>query len=125
MFRSSGCARHGVLLAWLGLRAWRTRDLLPRWFGAGAAALGSLIAISLGVLLILGYWHLRSRKAPPVTLIVANTLDQIRRGKAVADGYCGGCHSTTGDLTGGLDLGQHVPLAIGRLWPPITGPPGR
>jgi mono/diheme cytochrome c family protein len=104
-----------ALLAWSSLRAWRAKSPLLKWGGAGLAALASVVVASVGVLLILGLWKLHVRSAPPVFLKVAGTAEQIQRGKAVADGFCSGCHSTTGTLTGGLDLGGHFPLPVGSF----------
>jgi hypothetical protein len=51
----------------------------------------------------------------PVSLNVAGTTEQIQRGQAISDGFCSDCHSTTGRLTGGLDIGGHFPLPIGSF----------
>jgi mono/diheme cytochrome c family protein len=64
---------------------------------------------------MLGLWKLHARNAPTVFMQVAGTAEQIHRGKAIFDGHCSGCHSTTGTLTGGLDLGQHIAAPIGSF----------
>jgi hypothetical protein len=80
------------------------------------AALASVILVaSVGVLLIMGLWKLHARTAPSVYMKVYGTAEQVQRGKEISDGFCSGCHSTTGTLTGGLDLGQHLALPIGSF----------
>jgi mono/diheme cytochrome c family protein len=44
---------------------------------------------------------------------VAGTPEQIQRGRAISDGFCSGCHSTT--LTGGLDLGRSFAVPAGSM----------
>jgi mono/diheme cytochrome c family protein len=34
---------------------------------------------------------------------------------AIADGFCGACHSRTGTLTGGVDIGKHFSVPIGSF----------
>jgi mono/diheme cytochrome c family protein len=48
-------------------------------------------------------------------LKVAGNPEQIQRGKAISDGFCSACHSKSGTLTGGLDVGEHFPVAVGSF----------
>jgi mono/diheme cytochrome c family protein len=48
-------------------------------------------------------------------LKVAGTPEQIQRGQAIADSFCGACHSKTGALTGGVDMGRKLPIPIGSF----------
>jgi mono/diheme cytochrome c family protein len=104
-----------ALLIWSSMRAWRSKNPLSKWAGAGVAALSAVIAAAIGVLLLAGVVKLHGRSAPMVTLKVAGTEDQIRRGQAIADGFCSACHSKTGTMTGGLQIGEHFPVPIGSF----------
>jgi mono/diheme cytochrome c family protein len=50
---------------------------------------------------------------------------RIARGKAVADGFCSACHSRSGTLTGGLDIGEHFPMPVGSFVSSNLTPAGR
>jgi Cytochrome C oxidase, cbb3-type, subunit III len=41
--------------------------------------------------------------------------EQIMRGQQISDGFCSGCHSKTGTLTGGLDVAKDLPIRIGSF----------
>ncbi|WP_407168636.1 c-type cytochrome [Bradyrhizobium sp. ORS 111] len=60
-------------------------------------------------------WRLHARSAPPVTLNVIGTTAQIQRGREISNGFCSGCHSTKGTLTGGLNLAVNFPVRFGSL----------
>jgi mono/diheme cytochrome c family protein len=104
-----------TLLAWSGLRAWRAKNRFMKWGGASLAALLSTSATLLSLILIVGLFKLHARSAPAPVTKVAGTPEQIQRGKAISDGFCGACHSKTGSLTGGLDVGEHFPVPIGSF----------
>jgi hypothetical protein len=104
-----------VLLAWSGLRARRTKNPFTKWGSTGLAAL-LLTATSLtGVIAIVGLFKVYARSAPAPELKVAGTPEQIQRGKAISEGFCSACHSKSGTLTGGLDVGEHFPVPIGSF----------
>jgi mono/diheme cytochrome c family protein len=114
-----------ALLAWSGLHAWRTRNGLVKWSAAGLAALLSTAAALMSLISIVGLFKLHARSAPaPVTKVEA-TPERVRRGKAISDGFCSACHSTTGTLTGGLDVGKHFPVPIGSFVSSNLTPAGR
>jgi hypothetical protein len=50
---------------------------------------------------------------PAPDLKVVGMPEQIRRGQAISNGFCSGCHSKTGMLTRGLDIGDDFPVPIG------------
>jgi mono/diheme cytochrome c family protein len=104
-----------ALLVWSSIRAWRTKKPLLKWGGGGLAALSAAVVTLIGVVLLEGLFKLHARSAPTVTLKVAGTEDQIRRGQAIADGFCSACHSKTGRMTGGLEIGKHFPVPIGSF----------
>jgi mono/diheme cytochrome c family protein len=102
-------------LAWSSVRAWRTTNRFVKWGGSTLAALSSVAAILISVISITGLFKLHARGAAVPDLKVAGTPEQIRRGKAIADGFCSACHSSTGDLTGGRDIGEHFSAPIGSF----------
>jgi mono/diheme cytochrome c family protein len=105
----------GTLLVWSGLRAWRTKNHFIKWGGTGLAALLSTAISLVGVIAVVGLFKVHARSAPATELKVAGTAEQIRRGKAISDGFCSACHSKTGTLTGGLDIGEHFAVPIGSF----------
>ncbi|MCA6109777.1 c-type cytochrome [Bradyrhizobium cenepequi] len=103
------------LLAWSSVRSWRSKNPIFKWGGTGLAALASVIAVSISVLLTLGLFKLHARSAPSVDLKVVGTAEQIRRGRAISDSFCSGCHTRTDTLTGGMDVGKEISLPIGSF----------
>jgi mono/diheme cytochrome c family protein len=69
----------------------------------------------ISVIMIVGLFKLHARGAPGLDLKVAVTSEQILRGQAISNGFCSGCHSTTGTLTGGLDVAKDLPVPIGSF----------
>jgi mono/diheme cytochrome c family protein len=104
-----------ILLAWIGLRARRARNRFIKWGGTGLAALLSTAAMLISLIMIVGLVKLHARTAPAPITDVAGTPEQVQRGKAISDGFCSACHSKTGTLTGGLDIGKDFPMPIGSF----------
>jgi mono/diheme cytochrome c family protein len=104
-----------TLLVWLSLRIWRTQNGFIKWGATSLTALSSIAATLLSLTLIVGLFELHARSAPAPLTKVAGTPEQIQRGKAISDGFCSGCHSKTGTLTGGLEIGEHFPVPIGSF----------
>jgi mono/diheme cytochrome c family protein len=104
-----------ALLIWSSLRAWRQKNSFLKWGGAGLAALLATAVSFVSVLTIAGLVKLHTRSAPVPDLKVAGTPDQIQRGQAIATSFCDACHSTTGPLTGGEDIGEHFPMPVGSF----------
>jgi mono/diheme cytochrome c family protein len=101
--------------AWSSLRAWRAKNRFMKWGGTSLAALlSAAAALSSGAVLV-GLYELHARSAPVSDLKVAGTPEQIERGRAISDGFCSACHSKTGTLTGGLDIGDDFPVPIGTF----------
>jgi mono/diheme cytochrome c family protein len=86
-----------------------------KWGGASLAALLSTAVTLSGLILIVGLVKLHARSAPAPITKVAGTPERIQRGKAISDGFCSACHSKTGTLTGGLDIGEHFPMRVGSF----------
>jgi mono/diheme cytochrome c family protein len=104
-----------VLLSWASLRAWRIKNNFLKWGGAGLAALLSAAATLVSVIAIVGLARLHARSATAPDLTVAVTPEQIQRGQDISNGFCSACHSKTGTLTGGLDVGKDLPVPIGSF----------
>jgi len=114
-----------TLLAWLSLRAWLTGNGLIKWVITSLAALSSAAVTLICLFVIVGLFKLHSRSAPAPVTEGAGTLEQIQRGKAISDGFCSACHSKTGTLTGGLEVGEHFPMPIGSFVSSNLTPVGR
>jgi cytochrome c553 len=105
-----------ILFAWLSLRLRNAKSVSLRRFGAG---LTGLIAFALSLICVtaaVGLCEQRHwRSAPVPELQVEGSVAQVRRGQAIADAFCGACHSRNGTLTGGEDIGKHLPLDMGAF----------
>jgi mono/diheme cytochrome c family protein len=101
--------------AWCSVRSWRTRNAILKWGGAGSAALLTVAILVAGAFLTNGLFLLGSRSAAAPNIRVAVTPSQIQRGHAISDSFCGACHSRTGTLTGGVDIGSDLPIRIGSF----------
>ena len=104
-----------ALFVWLGFRAWRSKNRLLKWGGAGAAGVAAVLVSGIVVFMSFGLIKLGTRTAAVPELTVVGTANQVHRGKAIADGFCGACHSKTGTLTGGRDVGKDFPIPIGSF----------
>lgn len=102
-------------LAWCSVRAWRSKKALLKWAGAGSAALIAVVVFVPAVLMGAGLVKRSARTAATPDLTVTATPAQIARGRAIADSFCGACHSKTGTLTGGEDIGKHFPIPVGSF----------
>src|SRR5215467_2213569 len=104
-----------TLLAWSGARAWRAKNTFLKWGGVGVAGL-LVVAVALpSALMIVGLVKLHTRNAPVPDLKVARMPEQIERGEAIAKSFCDACHSRSGPLTGGTDMGTHFPMPVGSF----------
>jgi mono/diheme cytochrome c family protein len=102
-------------LAFCARRASRSKHRLLKWGGAGLAGLAAAVFALPAVLMIAGLYKSQARYAPVPDIKVALTSEQIHRGQAIESAYCGACHSSAGTLTGGRDLGAHLPMPVGRF----------
>jgi mono/diheme cytochrome c family protein len=114
-----------ALLAWSGIRAWRVSNSFLKWGGAGLAGVSVVVVSSASALTLVGMVKQHARSAPVPNLQVEVTPERIARGKALADGFCSACHSSTGTLTGGLDAGEHFPIPVGSFVSSNLTPAGR
>jgi hypothetical protein len=104
-----------TLFAWSSLRAWRAKNGFVKWGGTGLAALLSAAVTFVGGIVLVGLFEMHARSAPALDLKVAGAPEQIERGRAISDGFCSACHSKTGTLTGGLNIGEEFPVPIGSF----------
>jgi mono/diheme cytochrome c family protein len=114
-----------AVLIWAGLRARRVANRFLKWSGVTLAAVLALAVSSVGVLMIAGMAKQHARSAPVPDFKVEAAPERIARGKAVVDGFCSACHSSTGTLTGGLDIGEHFPMPVGSFVSSNLTPGGR
>src|SRR5262245_56919829 len=104
-----------ALLTWSGFRARRMRNRLLNWGSVVLAAVLAVAVASAGALTAAGMVKQHTRSAPLPDLKVDATPERIARGKALADGFCSACHSKTGTLTGGVDIGEHFAIPVGSF----------
>jgi cytochrome c553 len=105
-----------ILFAWLSLRLRNAKNISLRWFGAGLTGLAALALTLICITAAVGFYELRhSRSVAVPELHVEGSVAQMRRGQAIADGFCGACHSRSGTLTGGEDIGKHLPVDLGSF----------
>src|SRR5216684_2238933 len=95
-----------ALFACCGVHALRIKNAVLKRSGAGLAGLLTVAALVASAFMINGLVRLDSRSAAAPNIKVAATPGQIERGHAISDSFCGACHSRTGTLTGGVDIGQ-------------------
>jgi hypothetical protein len=107
-----------ALLVWSSIRVWEVKNNFFKWGGVSLTALLAAAASFVSVLTIAGLLKLHARSAPVPDLKVAGTAEQIQRGQAIANSFCGACHSKTGPLTGAMGS-----LCWVQAWP--KGPTGQ
>jgi cytochrome c553 len=95
--------------------ALRTRVTFLQWAGAGFGVVLTVIFGTTASVMMTGLYRLNARSAPAPNLKVVGTPEQIQRGQAIADSFCAACHSNTGALTGGVDIGKKLPITIGSF----------
>jgi mono/diheme cytochrome c family protein len=107
-----------VLLAWLALRAFRSKNGVVKWVGGILAGLLTLVFGLVSVVALVGLVKLYAPMGSPVQpLQVARTPEQIARGEHLANAFCVECHSPTREfpMIGGVDLGKDIPLPLGQF----------
>jgi cytochrome c553 len=114
-----------VLLVRSCTRAWRVRNALLRRISVSLTALLAAVVSLVSVLTIVGLFKLHTRNAPIPDLNIAGTSQQIQRGQAIAKSFCDACHSKTGQLTGGAEMGEELPIPVGSFVSSNLTPAGR
>jgi mono/diheme cytochrome c family protein len=113
----------GLLATWV-LRAVGRRRGILKWLAIGFSGLLSAAIAGITILAAIGLARLEARTAPIPVLEVSATPAQVARGRAIADSFCSACHSVTGLLTGGRDLGKHLPVPVGSFFSANLTPGG-
>jgi cytochrome c553 len=104
-----------ALFAWLCLRLGRAQSRSVRWIGTGFTGIIALVLLLICAAAGAGFYRQHSRSASVPELKVEDSAEDVHRGKAIADSFCGGCHSRTATLTGGFDVGKDLPLDLGTF----------
>jgi mono/diheme cytochrome c family protein len=103
------------VLVWFAIRAWRIKSRFLKWSTVCLAGLSAAAIAAVSALAVVGLIRLHVRTAPVPDLKVAGSLEQIQRGQAIANSFCGSCHTRTGVLTGGADIGEDLPIPLGSF----------
>jgi mono/diheme cytochrome c family protein len=116
-----------ILFAWLVARAWRSKRWYIKWPGVLLSSLLSLLLLAVSAASLKGLVTLYWPHGDVVEISVSGTPEQIERGEYLANGFCAGCHSETGELplTGGVDLAKDISLPIGSMISSNLTPAGR
>src|SRR5262249_48841611 len=104
-----------ALLIWMAFRAALARNRFLKCGGVGLAGLLAGAVSAASALTVAGMVKQQTRSAPLPDLKVDATPERTVRGKALVDSFCSACHSKTGTLTGGLDIGEHFPIPVGSF----------
>jgi cytochrome c553 len=113
-----------ILLAWLGFRARRIKPAFVRWAGATTASVLVVVLCLISGVAAAGLYKMHLRTAPVPDLKVEGDSEQTRRGEAIVESFCGACHSRTGTLTGGVDIGKDLSPRLGSFVSPNLTPAG-
>jgi mono/diheme cytochrome c family protein len=97
------------------VRARRFPRPFLRWSVLGGASVLAILAAGLSVLTIAGMIKQSRRSAPVPEIKINATLEQIDRGRALADTFCGTCHSKYGPMVGGMDIGKEIAVPVGSF----------
>ncbi len=107
-----------LFFGWLVVRAWRSRNAIVKWAGSGLGGLLALIITLLSVATLVGLVKIYAPRNVPVPEVkIANTPEQIARGKHLANAFCVGCHSSNNQMpmVGGVDFGREIPIPLGSF----------
>jgi mono/diheme cytochrome c family protein len=104
-----------VFLAWSASRCWRNKNIVLKSIGTGLAGVLAAAVFVISVVMMAGLFKLDARSAQTPEIKVAGTPEQIERGQAITDSFCGGCHSKTEHLAGGFDVADDLPIPVGSF----------
>ena len=115
-----------ALLVWSGLCAWRGSNRFLKWGGVGLAAVLVVAVSCVAALTIVGMVKQHARGAPVPDLKVEATPERIARAQGPRRWLSRRLpFSTPARLTGGLDIGEDFPTAIGSFVSSNLTPVGR
>jgi mono/diheme cytochrome c family protein len=101
-----------------GLLCIRTRKIGNRplrLLGVSASVLVTVVPVLIAVLMEIGLVKQHLRSAPVPDLKMTATPGLIERGANIANALCSACHSESGPMQGGLDMGKEFPLPLGTF----------
>jgi mono/diheme cytochrome c family protein len=104
-----------TILIHISIGAWRVPVAFAKWTGVSICVVLITIFAATASVMMVGLYRLNARSAPVPDLKIAGTSEQIERGHAIADGFCASCHSKTGTLTGGSDIGKKFRIPVGSF----------
>ncbi|HEY0342583.1 MAG TPA: hypothetical protein VGC34_17415, partial [Steroidobacteraceae bacterium] len=81
----------------------------------GGTQFHPILGAGLSLLTLAGMIKQGKRSAPVPELKIDATPELIARGRALADSFCGTCHSKYGPMVGGMDIGKELPLRVGSF----------
>lgn len=116
-----------VVFGWLTWRAWGAKRWFVKWPGVVLSGLLMLMLAAVSVTAAIGLYRLYVPRGSPIeALQVAGTPEQIARGEHLARIECVRCHTTNEELplSGGLNLGDDIPIPIGDLYSSNLTPGG-
>jgi cytochrome c553 len=106
----------GIALSiWAARRVSRLKNRLFRCSATLATSVCTAGCFAAAVFVVNGLVRLHRRDAPVPNIKVAGTREQIQRGYAIANAFCGECHSKIGPMTGGVEIGEHFPIPMGSF----------
>jgi cytochrome c553 len=103
------------LLILAAIRARRLQRTGTRITAIALLAILSICAVSASVMALAGIIKANSRTAPIPNVHIIGNREQIERGAQIADSFCGSCHTKTGPLTGGVDIGKDLAVPVGSF----------
>src|ERR1700759_1431990 len=104
-----------ILLAHISRRFRRIKSTPLRWSARGLAGVVALFSFLVCGAAVAGLYKEHTRTAPLPELRVDGSAEEVQRGQAIADSFCAGCHSPSGTLTGGEEIGKHLPINLGSF----------
>ena len=113
------CLALTVALIWVTMRARRLQGAALKWAAVGAGGLFSLILLLVSSLGTKGMVQLYSPRGRPVReMKIDATPERVARGQHIANAWCVGCHSMTGDLplSGGKNLSDEAHMPLGDIY---------
>jgi mono/diheme cytochrome c family protein len=107
-----------ILFGWFVLRSWHLNNKVFKWAGTLLSGLFALILSLVTVVVLVGMVKYYTPSNIPVPdMSVQLTPENIQRGEHLANSFCAGCHSLTGELplTGGVDLAKDLAIPLGSF----------
>src|SRR4051812_19216535 len=104
-----------ILLVCSCCRARRINNRLLKWSAMALAGILAVALSSVSAMTTAGIVRQHARRAPVPDLTVEITPERVARGKSISDSFCSGCHSKTGNMTGGREIGDDFPIPVGSF----------